>query len=87
MTAALAAARFKALGGVDTFECPVCLCNEHVSKVWAVGPCGHEVCRTCMVTYLNLEIGEAHVLELQCPASEVRKCFLEWYVWGRSAGA
>ena len=68
---ALAGARFIALGEVDTFECPLCLCNEALENAWAVDPCGHELCRQCFAEFLVVEISEAQVLDIMCPASMV----------------
>jgi hypothetical protein len=54
-------------GAESEVECPICLCDTPVSECTAL-PCGHWYCNGCYTSYVSLEVSEARVSGLQCPA-------------------
>ena len=75
MSAVFAVARLQALSAKDTFECPLCLCNESVELAYVVEPCGHQMCKSCLGEFVVNEIDDGNVLVLRCPGDEVWLCW------------
>ena len=52
-------------GGVQEFNCPICMCNESVTESFTLA-CGHRFCRECVVGYITSKINDAQ-LQMTCP--------------------
>ncbi|KAE8596194.1 hypothetical protein XENTR_v10016007 [Xenopus tropicalis] len=59
-------------GDIDTPLCGICMCNISVFEDPVEIPCGHEFCRVCWESFLNLKIQEGEAHNIFCPAYD---CF------------
>ncbi|XP_063308518.1 ankyrin repeat and IBR domain-containing protein 1 [Pelobates fuscus] len=57
---------------IDTPLCGICMCNISVFEDPVEIPCGHEFCRACWESFLNLKIQEGEAHNIFCPAYD---CF------------
>ncbi|XP_073438091.1 ankyrin repeat and IBR domain-containing protein 1 [Dendrobates tinctorius] len=59
-------------GDIDMALCGICMCSISVFEDPVEIPCGHEFCRTCWESFLNLKIQEGEAHNIFCPAYD---CF------------
>lgn len=59
-------------GDLDTSLCDICMCSISVFEDPVDMPCGHDFCRGCWESFLNLKIQEGEAHNIFCPAYE---CF------------
>ncbi|XP_044151807.1 ankyrin repeat and IBR domain-containing protein 1 [Bufo gargarizans] len=59
-------------GDIDMTLCGICMCSISVFEDPVEIPCGHEFCRTCWESFLNLKIQEGEAHNIFCPAYD---CF------------
>nr|XP_030713152.1 ankyrin repeat and IBR domain-containing protein 1 isoform X5 [Globicephala melas] len=59
-------------GDLDTSLCDICMCSISVFEDPVDMPCGHDFCRGCWESFLNLKIQEGEAHNIFCPAYD---CF------------
>lgn len=59
-------------GDLDASLCDICMCSISVFEDPVDMPCGHDFCRGCWESFLNLKIQEGEAHNIFCPAYE---CF------------
>ncbi|XP_068091367.1 ankyrin repeat and IBR domain-containing protein 1 isoform X1 [Hyperolius riggenbachi] len=59
-------------GDIDTALCGICMCSISVFEDPVEIPCGHDFCRSCWESFLNLKIQEGEAHNIFCPAYD---CF------------
>ena len=66
------------------YKCTICLRHKS-SKNFPIFPCNHKVCKTCLRTYIYLEVKSGRT-DIKCPSIGFSDKPCEWYL-GRSAVA
>ncbi|CAH2326726.1 ankyrin repeat and IBR domain-containing 1 isoform X1 [Pelobates cultripes] len=60
---------------INTPLCGICMCNISVFKDPVEIPCGHEFCRACWESFLNLKIQEGEARNIFCPPYDYFQLF------------